>query len=313
MGLAVLAPGSRSTPLVAACIRNGAMSMQLHVDERGAAFFALGHARATGRPAVWITTSGTAVANGLPAVVEASLDGVPLLLLTADRPPELRDTAANQTADQPSIFAPYVRWRVDLPAPDPSTDPAFLLSTVDQAVYRASGSHPGPVHLNAMFRKPLEPRREPTDFGAVPGLEAWGTGGLPHTRYAPRVVRPDVGALVRDLGGAERPLLVAGRLGPGEAAAVQDLARATGWPVAADVTSQLLLGSGSVLRHADFVVEHADHLPVPDAVIEVGRPGVSSRLRAYVAARRPRIHAVIADGPGRVDPEHRSTHRLEES
>ncbi|HYQ83961.1 MAG TPA: thiamine pyrophosphate-binding protein, partial [Rubrobacter sp.] len=128
-----VAPGSRSTPLVAALAANERARSFIHFDERGTAFAALGYARATGRPAAWITTSGTAVANGLPAVVEAATDGVPMILLTADRPPELRQTGANQTIDQPDIFGDYVRWRFDLPAPDPGIDPAMVLTTVDQA------------------------------------------------------------------------------------------------------------------------------------------------------------------------------------
>ncbi|PSQ83236.1 MAG: 2-succinyl-5-enolpyruvyl-6-hydroxy-3-cyclohexene-1-carboxylate synthase, partial [Bacteroidetes bacterium QH_2_63_10] len=112
-----VAPGSRSTPLVVAVARHERAQSTLHYDERAAAFAALGYGRATGRPAGWITTSGTAVANGLPAAVEASTDGVPMLLLTADRPPEKRDTGANQTIGQPGIFGEYTRWAVDLPAP----------------------------------------------------------------------------------------------------------------------------------------------------------------------------------------------------
>ncbi|MBA2714928.1 MAG: 2-succinyl-5-enolpyruvyl-6-hydroxy-3-cyclohexene-1-carboxylic-acid synthase, partial [Rubrobacteraceae bacterium] len=145
-----VAPGSRSTPLIAALAANHKARSLIHFDERGTAFAALGYARATGRPAAWITTSGTAVANGLPAVVEASTDGVPMVLLTADRPPELRQTGANQTVDQPDIFGDFVRWRFDLPAPDPEIDPAMVLTTVDQAVYRARRAPSGPVHLNLM-------------------------------------------------------------------------------------------------------------------------------------------------------------------
>ena len=132
-----VAPGSRSTPLVAAVSENPKVKPMIHYDERGTAFAALGYARATGRPAAWITTSGTAVANGLPAIVEASTDGVPMLLLTADRPPELRQTGANQTIVQPNIFGEYTRWSFDLPVPDLSVEPASVLTTVDQAVYRA--------------------------------------------------------------------------------------------------------------------------------------------------------------------------------
>ena len=129
VGLFCLAPGSRSAPLTLAAAQHPAARHLMHFDERGTAFAALGYARATGRPAVWITTSGTAVANGLPAAVEADEDGVPLLLLTADRPPELRDTAANQTVRQPELFAPFARYRADLAVPTAAIGPAYVLTS----------------------------------------------------------------------------------------------------------------------------------------------------------------------------------------
>src|SRR5690606_37386344 len=178
VGLFCLAPGSRSTPLVQAVAANPEARPLMHFDERGTAFAALGYARATGRPAAWVTTSGTAVANGLPAVVEASVDGVPLVLLTADRPPELRDTGANQTIPQPALFGEFVRWRFDLPAPAAEIDPAFVLTTADQAVHRAVGRPRGPVHLNCMFREPLA--AEAMDDVRLAG---WRVSGEPYTRY----------------------------------------------------------------------------------------------------------------------------------
>src|SRR5690606_20092460 len=159
-----IAPGSRSTPLVTAIAANRRAKVMVHYDERGTAFHALGYARATGRPAVWVTTSGTAVANGYPAVVEAAQDGVPLILLTADRPPELRDTGANQTIDQHRIFGSYLRWFFDLPAANQTIEPQFVLTTVDQVVHRATSSPPGPVQLNCMFREPLAPVDDGADY-----------------------------------------------------------------------------------------------------------------------------------------------------
>src|SRR5215217_679930 len=209
-----VAPGSRSTPLVAALAANEKARSLIHFDERGTAFAALGYARATGRPAAWITTSGTAVANGLPAVVEAATDGVPMILLTADRPPELRQTGANQTIDQPDIFGDYVRWRFDLPAPDPGIDPAMVLTTVDQAAYRASRTPQGPVHLNLMFREPFLP--DPDEYlDKLPAPACWQKSGEPYTRYAatkPSVDPDEVERLWEALRPVERGLIVAGRL-----------------------------------------------------------------------------------------------------
>ncbi|MCY4377215.1 MAG: thiamine pyrophosphate-binding protein, partial [Spirochaetaceae bacterium] len=147
-------PGARSAPLAAAAVRSAEVSTSICIDERAAGYQAVNAARASGAPAAVICTSGTAAANLLPAAVEAAMSGAPLLLLTADRPPELRDTGANQTIDQPDLFGRAVAWRFDLPVPDDRIDPAALLTTVDQAVHRAR-SAAAAVHLNCMFAEPL--------------------------------------------------------------------------------------------------------------------------------------------------------------
>lgn len=184
VGLFCLAPGSRSAPLALAAAANPRAECVMHYDERGTAFCALGYGRAARRPAAWITTSGTAVANGMPAVVEASMDGVPMLLVTADRPPELRAAGANQTIDQVKIFGNYVRWQFDLPAPDPAIDPAVVLTTADQAVYRARRMPAGPVHLNVMYREPLVSNPDSSRYAAyLDGLRAWRDSEKPYTRY----------------------------------------------------------------------------------------------------------------------------------
>lgn len=312
-----LAPGSRSTPLVAAVAERPEARVLVHYDERGTAFAALGYARATGRPAAWVTTSGTAVANGLPAVVEAATDCVPMLLLTADRPPELRQTGANQTIEQPDIFGGYARWSFDVPPPGPVPDPAAVLTTVDQAVYRARRAPAGPVHLNLMFREPFLPEPGSPQPEDLPGL--WRDGGAPYTRYARTSPVPDemeLDELSRALGGAGRGVVVAGRLASrkqGEAAG--RLAGALGWPLLPDICSQVRLGapSGTAIPYYDlllasgrFAEEHA-----PDAVLRVGGVPVSKRLQRFVSASRPATYAVIAEHPFRSDPEHRATHRLE--
>jgi len=145
-------PGARSSPLVAAL---GSVKHVSHYDERGMAFFALGAARVSGRPVVTITTSGTAVANLLPAVVEAAYAHVPLILLTADRPPELQDRGANQTILQPGIFTNYVQWEAELPCPEPGLLTDGLERICREAWRQATGLCPGPVHLNVPFREPL--------------------------------------------------------------------------------------------------------------------------------------------------------------
>lgn len=153
----VLSPGSRNSPLMLSAARQSGVPHWVHFDERGAGFLALGLARRSGRPAVLICTSGSAAANYWPAVVEAEASGVPLIVITADRPPELIDCGANQAIRQTGLFGRYTRWDAQIPCPTAEIDPAFLLTTVDQAHARCLGPDSGPVHLNIQFREPLAP------------------------------------------------------------------------------------------------------------------------------------------------------------
>jgi 2-succinyl-5-enolpyruvyl-6-hydroxy-3-cyclohexene-1-carboxylate synthase len=314
-----VAPGSRSTPLVAALAANERARSLVHFDERGTAFAAVGYARATGRPAAWITTSGTAVANGLPAVVEAATDGVPMVLLTADRPPELRQTGANQTIDQPEIFGDYVRWRFDLPAPDESVDPAIVLTTVDQAVYRARRSPSGPVHLNLMFREPFLPGPDEAPGEELAAPARWRESGGPYTRYAatkPALDPDEVEGLWEALRPVERGLVVAGRLPSrkhGEA--VLRLADSLGWPLLPDVGSQLRLGAASknLVQYHDALLasDSFEEAHPPGAVLHFGGRSLSKRLERFLATTRPDPYVVVRENPFRLDPGHRVTHSVE--
>ena len=314
-----VAPGSRSTPLVAALAANEKAQKLVHFDERGTAFAALGYARATGRPAAWITTSGTAVANGLPAVVEAATDAVPMILLTADRPPELRETGANQTVVQPNIFGGYVRWSFDLPAPDPDLDPAMVLTTVDQAVYRALRAPSGPVHLNLMFREPFLPDPDEKACEEPPSPARWRRSGEPYTRYAETKAAVDpeeVERLWEVLHPVQRGLVIAGRLGnrkQGDAAL--GLAEALGWPLLPDVGSQVRLGthSKSLTAYHDALLESEPFKEVhtPEAVLHVGGRALSKRLERFLAWSRPDPYVVVRENPFRLDPAHQVTHSVE--
>ena len=313
-----VAPGSRSTPLVAALASNEKAESLIHFDERGTAFAAVGYARATGLPAAWITTSGTAVANGLPAVVEAATDGVPMVLLTADRPPELRQTGANQTIDQPDIFGDYVRWRFDLPAPEEPVDPAMVLTTIDQAVYRARRAPSGPVHLNLMFREPFlsDPDERPDE---LPAPARWQKRHEPFTRYAatkPSVDPDEIERLWDMLRPVERGLVVAGRLSSrkqGEAAL--RLAESLGWPLLPDVGSQVRLGSPSrnivPLYDALLASDLFNERHAPEAVFHIGGRAVSKRLDRFLAQSRSDPYVVVRENPFRLDPGHRVTHSVE--
>ncbi len=311
VGLFGLAPGSRSTPLALAVAASEAASI-VHFDERGLAFYALGWARATGRPAAVVTTSGTAVANLLPAAVEASVDAVPLVLLTADRPPELRDTGANQTIRQPGLFGSYVRWQFDLPTPTPGIDLAFVRTTAAQAVHRATGRPAGPVHLNGPFREPFV-------SAAPPGLPANGqAGAAPYTRYAAATAVDPAAltGLADRLRGIGRGLVVAGRLRtPAEGEAAVRLAETLGWPLVPDVGSQVRLGapSGVSCPHYDLLLgsDAFGSAHAPEAVVYLGGRSTSKRLAEHLAASRPRPFVVVRNDPFRFDPDHLVSDRVE--
>jgi len=315
VGFFCVAPGSRSTPLVAALAANEKDRSLIHFDERGTAFAALGYARATGRPAAWITTSGTAVANGLPAVVEAATDGVPMILLTADRPPELRQTGANQTIDQPDIFGDYVRWRFDLPAPDPGIDPAMVLTTVDQAAYRAGRAPQGPVHLNLMFREPF--LSDPEDEEVLSGPSSWERSDEPYTRYAatkPAVDEMEIHRLWETLRPVKRGLVIAGRLASRkQGEAVLRLADALGWPLLPDIGSQVRLGAKGLVAHYDALLagDSFARTHAPEAVVHIGGRALSKRLEQFLARSRPDPYVVMRENPFRLDPAHRVTHSVE--
>ena len=315
VGFFCVAPGSRSTPLVAALAANEKARSLIHFDERGTAFATLGYARATGRPAAWITTSGTAVANGLPAVVEAATDGVPMILLTADRPPELRQTGANQTIDQPDIFGDYVRWRFDLPAPDPGIDPAMVLTTVDQAAYRAGRAPQGPVHVNLMFREPF--LSGPEDEEVLSGPSSWERSDQPYTRYAatkPAVDEIEIHRLWETLRPVKRGLVVAGRLASRkQGEAVLRLAGALGWPILPDIGSQARLGADSLVAHYDALLagDSFARTHAPEAVVHVGGRALSKRLEQFLASSRPDPYIVVRENPFRLDPAHRVSHSVE--
>lgn len=318
VGHAVIGPGSRSTPLTVAAARHPEISDRIHFDERGGAFLALGIARATRTPVAWITTSGTAVANGLPAVMEAARDRVPLVLCTADRPPELRETGSNQTVDQVDLFGSRVRASFDLPAPEPGHPLEALLTTVDQLLRRAHGPPAGPVHLNCMYRKPLEPVEDPSFESSVPAsLESWHDSREPYTRYPsgrPSVSPDDLRRLIALLRPDRHGLVLPGRISdPDEAEATRRIAEHLGWPLLPDVSSRLRLGARSpigtplhdLILRSSFRDRHR-----PDLVLQVGERPVSGPLRAYLRTRPPDHRIVLAPHGDRIDPDHRVTHRF---
>ncbi|MEO0556935.1 MAG: 2-succinyl-5-enolpyruvyl-6-hydroxy-3-cyclohexene-1-carboxylic-acid synthase [Bacteroidota bacterium] len=310
VGLFVVCPGSRSTPLAAAVAEAKDVEVVVHWDERAAAFVALGWGRATGRPAAVITTSGTAVANLLPAAVEADADGVPMLLLTADRPPELRETGANQTIRQPPIFQDVSRWSLDWPVPTTDVPARWVLSTAAHAVHR-SLDPPGPVHLNLPFREPLGRQPDGVDMSAyLAEIERWREGDQPHNEASSLVRQPDhVDAdeldpdLVIRIARAERGLVVAGAME--DESPARRLARELGWPLLPDVRSGLRLSEsdGGVLNVDLALTSSRLRAMAPDAVIHLGGGLVSKRLGQFLAAARPETYVRVHATPARSDPD----------
>jgi 2-succinyl-5-enolpyruvyl-6-hydroxy-3-cyclohexene-1-carboxylate synthase len=314
-----VSPGSRSTPLAWAVGAHARADSWVHFDERGAAFHALGMAKALHEPVALVCTSGTAVANVFPAVVEASQSLVPLILLTADRPPELIDTGANQTIDQTKIFGDYVRWQTVLPAPDPAVAPETVLTAVDHAVFRARRSPAGPVHVNSMYREPLAPTATGFDAGGyLTYLHGWVHGDAPYTRYTSATACDEETSesLAQMLNGVMRGLLLVGQLDRAEdVAGALALAGALGWPVFPDVTSGLRLGDHSGLTVHNYEqlllsAAFADRLR-PQLILHVGGAITSKRLLGFLERHPDLPYVLVAPHPRRHDPAHRVRRRIE--
>jgi 2-succinyl-5-enolpyruvyl-6-hydroxy-3-cyclohexene-1-carboxylate synthase len=312
----VISPGSRSTPLVAALAREPRLELTTLIDERAAGFFALGAARATGSPVALVCTSGTAAAHYLPAIIEASLAGVPLVALTADRPPELQDCGASQTIDQVKLYGDFVRGAIDLGPPSPGELALRAVRRkIVQAITLAAGPEPGPVHVQLPLRKPLEPAAPTSDAErALAGIAARLAGPL---HIAPPRLAPDPAAiaeLAAAIAGELDGVIVAGALPAGFAAsraAVLALAARTGYPIIAEAGSQLRFGprpdGAVIIDHFDLIPPAAQ--PLPRLVLQLGAepvaaawPGWLGRLGDAGAARwvlaGPRWHDADSSARG---------------
>jgi len=309
-----IAPGSRSTPLTWAVAENPKAKTHIHFDERGLAFMALGLAKASEEPVALICTSGSAVANFLPAVVEASQSHIPLILLTADRPPELIDTGANQAIIQPGIFSHYVRWEAQLSTPSEDVSPTYLLSTVDQAVYQARGLDAGPVHVNCPYREPLAPDGVSYEQPTEKQYSDWKNLDKPLTRYEFKgeyVISSD--AIAGLIKASAKGVIITGQINLPDSERVMNIAKHLNWPVVADCTSNLRFGQDSqlILEHADLMLaDSKSPLLEWDCVLQFGSPFVSKRLQQALENCPPEHFIRVAACSNRVDPGHQLTHRF---
>jgi 2-succinyl-5-enolpyruvyl-6-hydroxy-3-cyclohexene-1-carboxylate synthase len=299
---ALLAPGSRSAPLALALESDDRIELHVRLDERSAAFTALGMARVTRRPPLLLSTSGTAAANFHPAVLEAHHGRVPLIVATADRPPELRATAANQTIDQIKLYGAAVRFFAEVGAPEDRAESLpYWRSLAGRAYAAAAGSPPGPVHLNVAFRDPLVPQS---------GSGAWshGLGGRPGGRpwiAAPSPARSPATEEVEMLADAitrvETGIVVAGDRDVDPAPLVA-LAEAARWPLLAEPTSNARWGAPTIstfdalLRHQGFARAHR-----PQLVVRTGKAALSKPLARFLDAG---VEQVLIDRDGAwLDPD----------
>lgn len=309
-----LCPGSRSTPLAMTFAEHHAFKMWMHLDERSCAFFALGLAKASRKPVVLVCTSGTAAVNFFPAVAEASYARVPLVVLTADRPPELRDTGAPQTIDQIKLYGAYAKWFAEIALPEANVEMLRYARTMAcRAVAKAEEAPAGVVHFNMPFREPLVPLSVDISAGESERDVFFGrSGGRPfveivRSNHAPE--KDSISALAHALTQSERGLIVAGmQYDPAFPGALTKLADALGYPILADPLSQVRCGEhcrenvidayDAFLRDGDAAKQLAPQVVLRFGVIPTSKP-VLQYLQAHANARQ-----ILIDDGGWNEPAH---------
>jgi len=313
-----VSPGMRSTPLTVAAGSVAGLRVWSHLDERCAAFFALGLAKTTRAPVALVCTSGTALANYAPAVSEAHYSGVPLVILSADRPPELREWGAGQTIDQVKLFGSQVRFFAELPIPEAGRRMLLYARTIAcRAAGEASGANPGPVHLNWPLREPLEPVRTAGQGYRAEGdrvAEQGRADGQPYVVRGGEFLRASarqIRELAADFQGVERGVIACGVMDePGFAAAVARLARELDWPLLAEPTSGLRSGGhvadAPVIAAADLFLRDPAFMGNhrPDIVLRFGGTPVSKALRLWLETAPPQRLVLVSANCSWNEPSH---------
>lgn len=299
-----IAPGSRSTPLTLAAAENRAFIHHTHFDERGLGHLALGLAKVSRQPVAVIVTSGTAVANLYPALIEAGLTGEKIILLTADRPPELIDCGANQAIRQPGMFASHPSQTVSLPRPSQDIPARWLVSVVDDAL---GALRSGGVHINCPFAEPLYGDMDDTGLDWQQALGDWWQGDKPWLREALH----QESAVQRDwfFWRQKRGVVVAGRMSAEEGKRVAEWAKTLGWPLIGDVLSQ----TGQPLPCADLWLGNpaaVSELQQAQMVVQIGSSLTGKRVLQWQLACEPDEYWLVDSLPGRLDPAHHRGRRL---
>ncbi|ANU11503.1 menaquinone biosynthesis protein menD [Planococcus antarcticus DSM 14505] len=307
---AVISPGSRSTPLAYACMMQEGLTVYRQIDERSAAYFALGMAKASGRPVMLLCTSGTAAANYFPAIVEAYYARVPLIVVTADRPHELREVGAPQAINQVNLFGTHVKWATDLPMPETDNQLAFLSRHLHRSVQSASSEPKGPVHVNVPFREPLR-----IDFE-----QTYESGGEIAHFGGDMSLSPESREFFQRLMKKKKGLLIVGEMTKPMPPEFWDFINKLNWPVLADPLSNLRGNMPSEAK--DLIIDSYDALlkneafkeeVVPEAVIRVGPQPVSKPLTLFLAAAKPEVYVVFDESPMLRDAQSVATHHIQAS
>ncbi len=319
----VLSPGARSAPLAKAVAEHPNVTSTVHFDERGAAYYALGYAKASRKPAALICTSGTATANYFPAIIEASYACVPLLVITADRPPELTDSGANQTIRQTDLYGNHVRWATTLPCPTDDIAPENILPIIDQAVHHALGQQPGPVHINSPFREPLIFDAKKHKPSISPKLETWKKSTQPYTTWhspslskKPSLSTQTAKSLLQQVNADMPGCIIASETtgASDDTQAILALAQHLNWHVLPDITSGLRLGAThpQTLPYYDLMLDRDDapYLIPHQTVIHFGGQITSKRLLTFLKNASPKTYVHIDPYARRSDPFSLATHQL---
>lgn len=299
----VICPGSRSTPLALAAALHPALKTYVLIDERSAAFFALGMARQLCEPVALICTSGTAAANFAPAVIEAYLSRIPLLVLTADRPAELRDWGASQTIDQVDLYGSHTRWFADLPAPvGDAMEVRFARATAARAMNQAAGAPAGPVHLNVQFREPLFPA-DADPLSLLREIYEGLAGPAYSNQRSGSASAEDVQRLVTMVHSNSRAIIVCGpHHGSKMGTAVAALSTATGFPVLADPLSSVRFAwpdTPGLIDSYDLFLRDSDVASrlSPDLVLRLGGMPTSKPLMQFLGRQDAQVVAIDPGNP----------------
>ncbi|SDN89878.1 2-succinyl-5-enolpyruvyl-6-hydroxy-3-cyclohexene-1-carboxylic-acid synthase [Bacillus sp. OK048] len=309
----VVSPGSRSTPMAMVMAEHPEIKIHIHVDERSAAFFALGMAKATNKPVAILCTSGTAAANYFPAIVEARYSRVPLLVLTADRPHELREVGAPQAIDQIHLYGQHVKWFADMALPENSKEMIRYARTVcARAAAIATGAPAGPVHLNFPFREPLIPKLAEESFQ----LEERAKGYVKVRNGELTIGEDEFKEISLKLNGYKNGMIVCGNIADERfAKAVTDLSAALKFPILADPLSQLRSGKHqleNITEAYDTFLRNEDAKTYlkPDVILRFGAMPVSKALTIFLKENHQAEQLVIDGAGGWRDPASLSTEMI---